>query len=89
MAKRTIVRLGCFDTKGEPYSWFRDRIASKGIGTLLLDNRVAGGDTKSLRLRETGSRMIFKNVEATEPLFVTVEFLDSDPLIGVSSRPVD
>lgn len=42
MAKKTIVLLGCFDTKGEPYGWLRDRIASKGIDTLLDDISVAG-----------------------------------------------
>lgn len=45
MEKKTIVLLGCFDTKGEPYSWLRDRIASKGIGTLLVDISVAGEPT--------------------------------------------
>jgi uncharacterized protein (UPF0261 family) len=45
MAKKTIVLLGCFDTKGEPYSWLRDRIASKGLGTLLVDISVAGEPT--------------------------------------------
>jgi uncharacterized protein (UPF0261 family) len=45
MEKKTIVLLGCFDTKGEPYSWRRDRIATKGIGTLLVDIGVAGEPT--------------------------------------------
>jgi uncharacterized protein (UPF0261 family) len=45
MAKKTIVLLGCFDTKGEPYSWRRDRIASRGLGTLLVGISVAGEPT--------------------------------------------
>jgi uncharacterized protein UPF0261 len=45
MAKKTIVLLGCFDTKGEPCSRRRDRIASRGLGTLLVDISFAAEPT--------------------------------------------
>lgn len=45
MTKKTIVLLGCFDTKGEAYGWLRDRIRSEGIKTLMIDISVAAEPT--------------------------------------------
>jgi uncharacterized protein (UPF0261 family) len=45
MSTKTVVLLGSFDTKGEAYGWLRDRIASAGIETLLVDMSVAGEPT--------------------------------------------
>jgi hypothetical protein len=51
MAKKTIVLLGCFDTKGEPYSWLRDRIASN-----VRHVRLRSDFDRVERVRVTSSR---------------------------------
>ena len=45
MTKKTIVLLGCFDTKDEAYGWLRDRIRSTGVKTLMVDISVAAEPT--------------------------------------------
>jgi len=45
MTKKTIVLLGCFDTKGEAYGWLRDRIRSAGVKTLMVDISLAAEPT--------------------------------------------
>ena len=42
MTTRTIVLIGTFDTKGEEFSFLRDRIESAGLRTLMIDVGVLG-----------------------------------------------
>ena len=42
MIPRTIALIGTFDTKGEEFSFLRDRIEEAGIGTVMIDVGVLG-----------------------------------------------
>ena len=43
MSPKTIALIGTFDTKGEEFSFLRDRIESAGLRTLMIDVGVLGG----------------------------------------------
>ena len=40
---KTIALIGTFDTKGEEFSFLRDRIESAGLQTMMIDVGVLGG----------------------------------------------
>lgn len=42
MILKTIALIGTFDTKGEEFSFLRDRIEKAGLGTILIDVGVLG-----------------------------------------------
>jgi uncharacterized protein (UPF0261 family) len=42
MTAKTIALIGTFDTKGEEFSFLRERIASAGLRTLMIDAGVLG-----------------------------------------------
>jgi uncharacterized protein (UPF0261 family) len=42
MTPRTIALIGTFDTKGEEFSFLRDRIESAGLRTIMIDVGVLG-----------------------------------------------
>jgi uncharacterized protein (UPF0261 family) len=43
MIPKTIALIGTFDTKGEEFSFLRDRIESAGLRTMMIDVGVLGG----------------------------------------------
>ena len=42
MTTRTVALIGTFDTKGEEFSFLRERIESAGLRTLMIDVGVLG-----------------------------------------------
>ncbi len=42
MMPKTIALIGTFDTKGEEFSFLRERIESAGLRTLMIDVGVLG-----------------------------------------------
>ena len=42
MTSQTIALIGTFDTKGEEFSFLRERIESAGLRTLMIDVGVLG-----------------------------------------------
>ena len=42
MSPRIIALIGTFDSKGEEFSFLRDRIESAGLRTLMIDVGVLG-----------------------------------------------
>ncbi len=42
MTPRTVALIGTFDTKGEEFSFLRERIESAGLRTLMIDVGVLG-----------------------------------------------
>jgi len=45
MTPKTIALIGTFDTKGEEFSFLRDRIEKAGLRTIMIDVGVLGGPT--------------------------------------------
>ena len=42
MTPKTVALIGTFDTKGEEFSFLRERIESAGLRTLMIDVGVLG-----------------------------------------------
>jgi uncharacterized protein (UPF0261 family) len=42
MSPKTVALIGTFDTKGEEFSFLRERIESAGLRTLMIDAGVLG-----------------------------------------------
>ncbi len=45
MIPKTVALIGTFDTKGEEFSFLRDRIENAGLRTMMIDVGVLGRAT--------------------------------------------